>query len=407
MKAGNAKNQAATPRMLSTYRLLSEGISVMFLCNSLLHLHSRMKKERAKKFLLLAVSIGFVVLLDFAGSLAYGLLIEDMRDRLFVYDREVGFIHQSNVEFEVSWPEAQSGKVVFRTNSIGLREDRATQERPVADCRIVVFGDSHTDGVVNNKDSFPHVAQDILNRSSETPVEVLNAGIGLSCIREHAQLLKRLLRLRPRVAVFTIFVGNDYADILHTAEGPTLYDRWLKHSIILRGLRRLDFSPRMRAERINRYAMWQSMAQAYYFQQHPDSLARASRMHEELFSSVDSICREHEIVPLVLILPTKYQIEPGSAGEDFASIEHLLGFLPERKTDEVVSADLHSILTRLHMPFVDLKERFVAAAGPSHARHLFWQADHHLSEYGHAVAGTVLADTLRGLLRALPASKAN
>lgn len=366
-----------------------------------------MKKERAKKLLLLAMSIGFVVVLDFTWSLVYGLLTEDMRERLFVFDQEIGFIHQSNVEFEVSWPEAQSGKVVYRTNNIGLREDRATLEQAIVNHRVIVFGDSHTDGVVNNKDSFPHVAEDLLNRSSETPVEVLNAGIGLSCIRQHAQLLKRLLRLRPCVAVFTVFVGNDYADILHTAAEPTLYDRWLKHSIILRGLRRLDFSPRMRAERVNRYAMWQSMAQAYYFNQHPDSLAHASRMHEELFSSIDSICREHKIVPLVVILPTKYQVEPGSAGEDFASIEHLLGFTPDRKTEEEVSIDLHAILTRLRIPFVDLKERFSAAADSAHARHLFWQADHHLSEYGHAVAGTALADTLCGLLRGLPASEAN
>jgi hypothetical protein len=377
--------------------LLSELFSVLFYCHHPHH-QNAMKFESVKRILLLAASAGFVVLLDFTGSILYGLFTEDMRDRLFVFDPAIGLVHRPDVEFAVPWPEAATREVVYRTNNIGLREDRPTREAADAD-RVIVFGDSHTDGVVNNKDSFPHVAEAIVNRDPDFSVEVLNAGIGLSCLRQHGILLNRLLRFRPRVVVFTIFVGNDYADILHEPAEPSWYDRWSRYSVILRGLRRLDFSPRMRAERINRYAMWQSLAQAYYFEHHPDSMARASQLHEHLLKSIADECRVRHIVPLVLLLPTKYLVERQSAAGDFTAIEHALGFSPDRSTDETIRHDLRSILERLRIPFVDLKERFDVSVDTSRALHFFWQADHHLSEYGHAVAGAALADTLKVLLR--------
>ena len=355
-----------------------------------------MKSETPKKVLLLVSSVVVVVLLDFGGSLLYGYFADDMRDQLFAFDPEVGLVHRPNVRFEVPWPEAVSGVVVYQTNNLGLREDRLTSERTDATHRVIVFGDSHTDGVVNNKDSSPHVAESLLR--SHLSVEVLNAGIGLSCIKQHAKLLQRLLFLHPDIAVFTIFVGNDYADILNTGSAPSLYDRWLKHSIILRGLRRLDFSDRMRAERVNRYAMWQSIGQAYYFRQHPDSLQRASRLHEEVLASIVATCRKNNIQPLILILPTKYLVEYESARNDFEAIERLLQLSPDKKLDDIIRLDLRSILTRHRIPFIDLSPSFVSSGDSTAGRHLFWQADHHLSEHGHAVAGAVLADSLRSML---------
>jgi hypothetical protein len=357
-----------------------------------------MKPEIAGRVRLLLLGIVAAVVLDFAGSLLYGYLVGSGRDKLFTFDPEIGFIHRPNVRLEVPWPEAASGAIVYQTNNLGLREDRPTDERSPAQHRVMVFGDSHTDGVVNNKDSFSHVAETLLNSEGHETVEVLNAGIGLSCLRQHAKLFERLRFLQPDVVVFTIFVGNDYADILHSPEPPTLYDRWSRYSVILRGLRHLDFSPRMRAERVNRYAMWQSLAQADYFQQHPEDMGRASQLHKELLGALAAECRQVSIRFLVLIMPTKYLVERQQQSDDFAAIERLLGLDPERRTDESIRSDLRVMLTSLRIPFIDLYPLFSSNIDSTGARQLFWKADHHLSEWGHAITGRALADSIGAML---------
>ena len=70
--------------------------------------------------------------------------------------------HIPNRDDPIRMKEVPNGVWSMRTNALGLREDA----EPLAakpDLRILVTGDSHTDGVCENRDSFPHVLQRALD----------------------------------------------------------------------------------------------------------------------------------------------------------------------------------------------------------------------------------------------------
>ena len=82
----------------------------------------------------------------------------------------------------VPWPEHPSGHIQLHSNNMGFREDAPTQVEKHG-YRVLVTGDSHTDGAVNNAESYANVLEALLNQSLDPsgatqPVEVINAGVG-------------------------------------------------------------------------------------------------------------------------------------------------------------------------------------------------------------------------------------
>jgi hypothetical protein len=89
---------------------------------------------------------------------------------------QVGHVHRPHAERRMQWPEHPRGEIVFRTNNLGFREDQDTAPRkPDGTVRIMVLGDSHTDGVVWNSESFPNLLEQRLGPQ----VEVLSCGSNL------------------------------------------------------------------------------------------------------------------------------------------------------------------------------------------------------------------------------------
>jgi hypothetical protein len=64
-------------------------------------------------------------------------------------------------------------------NSQGFRDNVVTVQKPPGTQRILVLGDSFTVGVnVEMEESFPQVLERMMNESSDTPVEIINAAVG-------------------------------------------------------------------------------------------------------------------------------------------------------------------------------------------------------------------------------------
>ena len=94
------------------------------------------------------------------------------------YDAWSYFRHKPSQRLRLPLAEHDGGSFECSTNSLGLREDaELAAARP--DLRILVTGDSHTDGVCENRESYANrlEASLLVDRPGKC-VEVLNAGTG-------------------------------------------------------------------------------------------------------------------------------------------------------------------------------------------------------------------------------------
>jgi hypothetical protein len=367
-----------------------------------------------KKILKLTAVLVFCLILDYSGSKLFDYLRGNSQESYYYFDEEIGRLHVPDIKFEVRWEEASTGAIVFQTNNLGFREDLPTLKEKDAQYRIMVFGDSHTDGVVNNKDSFPNIAESLLNKDKPQFVEIINAGVGHSSLYQQFLLFKRLLYLKPDMVIFTFYIGNDYLEIVRStsphlaiengkitpASAQWTFSKWVNNSLILRFFRRLDPRPLMQAIRVKRFAMWQSLQQSYYFTMGPGNFYEVSKMHNYVVQDILKTAQKTNINVLFIVLPTKYQIEGESDLENFSKIEAILHFSPENKFDDKVRIDFLSILENNSASFLDPYEKFIQSkksTKPRSSKSLFWYADHHLSEEGHKQLGEHLAIYLQNI----------
>jgi len=117
-------------------------------------------------------------------------------------------------ELEVPWNEHPRGKWYWTTDGLGLRRDREPSATAPA-LRVVVTGDSHTDGVCDNADSFCTLAElELASRRPGESIEVINAGRSSSSFANYLGVLERMLALEPDVFVMVVYGGNDFAEAL-------------------------------------------------------------------------------------------------------------------------------------------------------------------------------------------------
>lgn len=212
------------------------------------------------------------------------------------YDPWSYYRHKPNQRIRLPLAEHAGGSMECSTNSLGLRDDfEPAAARP--DLRILVAGDSHTDGVCENHESYAHVLEAGLraDRAGKT-IEVLNAGTGGFSFHNYLGTLERFLDLQPDAFVVGVYGGNDFREVLfplayfgrQEIEEDTPADR----DVLERG-RLLD--PR---------AMNQSFRSLLNFRAHPAQVERAVRAGVDLMREMQTICREHSIRMLCLYIPS-------------------------------------------------------------------------------------------------------
>jgi len=354
-------------------------------------------------FTYFAFLLFIIIVFDFLGAAVYKYFREGFKREFFFEDDTLGLLHKPDVDIKVQWDESSGGYIDFKTNNLGFRENAPTSVKKASDYRILVFGDSHTDGVINNANSFSNTAEFLLNQNDSSSVEIINAGVGHQNLYQEYLWFKRLLYLNPDIAIFTFYTGNDYMEILDSTiyhlklqngritpeEGQqTLRNFLLNHSLIFKIFRRIENGAHLRAEKVNRYAVWQSMGQGYFFQQHPSEFKKASQLHDYVLNRIIQTAALNGTKIIFIILPDKYQVERQTDLDNFKKIEDILGLSDSNKWDDKIRRDIKRILKKYEIQFLDPYDRFARNDSP---QSLFWQADHHLSERGHKVLGTQLA----------------
>jgi len=292
------------------------------------------------------------------------------------YDPLAMIVLRPDKKYTFDFPEAAGGKITFVTNNLGFREDAPTEVQKNGR-RILVLGDSQTEGVVDNKDSFANVLEARLSQRGP-PVEVINGGIGTTGPHNYLGVLLKHLDLRPDVVVVTIYDGNDFAHALQIED-------------TLRGRKPEPVPPAAREASKTRWPeqLPQSFNQAAIFQADPPAVDRALAATltacRELARQADAI---HARV-LFVALPAKPDIDHDD-DELQATMLSTLGITREDvAVNTQLGARLLAALAADGRETLDLLPILKQAQGP-----LYWRKDYHLNVTGHAAVAAALLDVV-------------
>ena len=289
------------------------------------------------------------------------------------HDPHAYFRHRANLNLENTWASHPSGTLGIVTNSIGLREDG----EPIAgrpDLRVLVTGDSHTDGVCKNAESFANLLESGLAASRPgSTVDVLNAAKGSYSFYNYLGVLERFLPLRPDVFVVAVYGGNDFAEALglhhHFAgtpmDDPTRYwgqvEEALKH---------------------HRTSLPQCFLALKHFAYYPQAIDAALQAARDVTTEIQVTCLRRGVRLVVVYLPPVTDVDWGASAQGFAGVARALelGLEQLALTDRMADSYLE-FLRQSGIDHLDLRPAFRAADEP-----LYWEEDDHLNLAGHRLA---------------------
>lgn len=286
----------------------------------------------------------------------------------------------------VDWPEHPLGHFQHRTNNLGFREDAATVVEKHG-YRIVVTGDSHTEGAVNNAESYANLLEALLNQSLDPsgatqPVEVINAGVGGTGPHNYLAMLQKHMDLAPDLVISGLYVGNDFMSALMHSD-----------FITKRKIRKRDQPYKERLDATLRAypdLPQQGYNQPYLFEYCEGDAELALDRTVEVFEGIARVCADHGIRFLALVIPCKADVD---GNDDQERIQGLLDMLQLSPEDWAVNRWLADhFVERLQAEGIDCLDP--TQAMQDEPAPLYWRKDHHLSTSGHSFVARLLFEHL-------------
>jgi hypothetical protein len=309
-------------------------------------------------------------------------------------DPYAGKIYKPNQQFAQDFPEHPDKHFTYVINSRSMREDDEPRvEKPAL--RVLVSGDSHTDGVCKNSESFANLTEAALRERARaesvksgvsfdpTSIEVLNAGKGSHTFYNYLGTLERHLDLQPDVFVVAVYGGNDFEEVLsiwhyynnqgRRPAGAPIYGDQINAAVA-----------------IKQPALSQSLGSVKYFATYPEQKQIAVKAAIEVFTQIRDLCRERGIRLITLYIPGRPDVEPLNPDLNLRKLMRALELQPAAlaSTDEMADQLLAGLAT-LEIEAIDLRPAFKAAG-----RSLYWSTDWHINLEGHKVVAEHLIKAL-------------
>ncbi len=297
----------------------------------------------------------------------------------YVYDPIVGHIHKSNARRNYVWAEHKGGNIVLKTNNLGFRRDADTFPEKQGKIRILVTGDSHIDGVIDNSESCCTILENMLNQSfHDKRYEVINSGTGYYFPLNYLGIIKKYLYLAPDIYIVIVYGGNDFIETcgLIGCKKSNNSDYYAK----LKNVK--SFNPGGLAQGLN---------QIYYFKYYPESLEIAFKSVTDNIHSIKEICESNHIILIVLLLPSKMELEWSTDG---LRLDRCKDLLKLSDADLQINSKLMNMMsTWLNNNKINYLNLSDYMKGNEHK--LFWNEDYHLNDYGHKVIAETLFATYK------------
>lgn len=291
----------------------------------------------------------------------------------YVADPVAGFLHKPNARRSLFLSEREGGTFDLATNNLGFREDRDTAPKKApGSYRILVTGDSHTDGVVANSESFANRLE--LRLAAADPrrgFEVINGGVGYYGPFQYRRFYRRQAGLAPDLLVVNLFMGNDFIDAC----------RELEQVQGVQNPRPEAYGPRLAtANGKIPGTVAQGLNQVFYLTTFPPMVERSLDATAKQLIALRDEAREDGVPLLVLLLPARIDVDRGEVMSGrLAQGWQLLGIGPESlAVQETLRLGLVDRLRAAGVSHLDFHPSF--AADPAG---LYWDFDEHLSVRGH------------------------
>ena len=296
-----------------------------------------------------------------------------------VYDEVAMIVLRPDLDMRMDWPEHPRGTLRMRTNERGFVETEPTSP-DAAGFRILVTGDSHTQGVVWTEETYANQLERLLG-----DVDVVNAAVGRTGTRGYLGVLRKNLDLTPDLVLAGVFAGNDFSDAVrashHLAGRPMVTD-----------VPKSYWEPLALAKKVFPGPMAQGVNQAYRFKHYPEDVDRALALVEEELAAMAALCAANGARFAVVIVPTRRDVDLGHGREVYEVLERELGLTPDEAGIAVsLSARLAAALEQRGIPCFDPTEEMRAIEGP-----LYWSLDDHLALDGHTFFAEYLQRELTG-----------
>jgi len=369
------------------------------------------------------------------GAVEVGLRLTGLGRQFVVPDARIGYRLTPNFARTLQGFGMPSMKLA--TNDLGLRRDAPTSVvKPAGTQRVLVLGDSQTEGIVENADTYAAVLEQRLGAGGKGRIEVLNAGVsGYSPLLEVLWLREWGLRLAPDVVVLALYTGNDIGELtaretnfagfgprLHLAtmsgEGgdwtirrpgapsaPAQADAWLRaHSRAWELVRsRMRGASPPGEEVVGRVAQscpgcLQALWQAWLAETQPAKYERALAQLGVVLELAQSAAESIGARLLVVVLPTKLEVEPESVRGVVATASATLGLRqpPELNGREARARMVEACRAR-GIEVLDLLPELSEARAAAE-RDFYWAFDWHLDPGGNRAVAEALLEPVSALL---------
>jgi len=312
------------------------------------------------------------------------LLFPMIRNKRNQYDSLMIFRRKGNQVSGLRWPEHPRGRWPIHYNSLGMRE----KEDPGVvhpDLRILVTGDSHTEGVVPTEESFTNVLEARLgSRHSGLTIEAWNAGAGAYDFYNYLGVIERYRTLSPDCFIVAVYGGNDFSGLMRLqryfhGRGDRSKERFSNRAI-------------REASEGGHGEVPQEIAQACYFLDNPEDIEIAISTAAKISFEIAEQCRASGTQLIFVYLPPPSRGQPQHFGDgSYADALEELGVMSDDLEISDVLADAWlALLSDREIEHVDMRETFGDADEP-----YYWRADLHLNTLGHHAVAVALARRVR------------
>jgi hypothetical protein len=288
-------------------------------------------------------------------------------------DSLAGHFHKPNVTRDFKWPEHPLGKIMMKTNNLGFRSDVKTEKnKPPGTVRIIITGDSHTDGVIYNSESVASRLEEMLREKyPEKKYEALNAGNGYFGPQNYFGVYRKFSSLKPDVFIVIIYTGNDFLDGIRIESENGRLSVPVRSDSYYEDLWKVD--------KLYSGFTGQFLNQVKFFKSYPQFTETAMKIMKGNLEKINTLCLKNNTRFLIVLLPSKIDTEEQTDSTRISEVFRIMNYdqqdiIENKKMTENLSA----WLAEKQIPFVDLFPSFKSAE-----KELFWKTDYHVNHLGH------------------------
>jgi lysophospholipase L1-like esterase len=300
----------------------------------------------------------------------------------FIPDSTTMFLHKPNIHIYDNWGTPQQKiSTERRTNNLGFRDDEDVIERTSNEFRVLVTGDSHTDGVLKkNTESFVNIWEHNLRlKDSTCYYNCLNGGVGYYTFRNYHGFLKKFKNLQPDVFLINVFTGNDFRETVKFEDDRTsianIYKSWY-----------MRFRRKFQSAEQQQFPYIQGIEQQLYFESFPDEKERAMQIAKKYLLQIIDICKQENIRLIITLLPSKIEVKP-----EFHQHIQTLFDLDDKtmNTNRELTETLMEFLQEQQVEYYDLLPAF-----ENTTEKVFWDEDLHINPKGHEMVAEFIFEKI-------------